>query len=188
MRKTRLSVYEMKQLEERLAAMELSSILGEEHIVESNIAEKLKLQVCYVDASALSKDKKATLSPPIESGYNGLIKILKNNKTADKNFSYMHEIVHYLFDVGIGNIVTKEYTRKVKGKTGTIEEQNTNYLAAAILIPINSILSDLKYYDDNRRTIDEIKFVHDLMSKYNQSRTAIFRRIKEARELSLIGV
>lgn len=186
MKKTKLSIIEMKVLEERLSEMNLTPLLGEGHIEESNLAEKLRLEVSFVEASELDKDTKATLSPPTQLGFNGLIKILKTNKTTDNNFSYMHEIVHYLFDVGVGKVVTKEYTRKVKGKTDSKEEQEINYLAAAILIPLKSILADLQEYDEKRRTTDEIKFVQNIMKKYNQSRTAVFRRIREARELSLV--
>lgn len=149
---------------------------------KEELAEKLQLKVEYtVD---LADNIEAKLLPCQEEQYYGLIKVKENMK--DKKFSYIHEIMHYVVDVGIGNKVKHEYSKDIKGKTSSIEEQNINYLTAAYIMPYHEIVEQYNTFKTSKPRMDELKFVRNLMKKYEQSETAVIRRISEVHHLQKI--
>lgn len=86
-------------------------------------------------------DNEAELLPIDDNNYYGLIRMRKELKKY--KFVYIHEIIHYIFDVGYGNKVTECFSRKKRGKTNSHEEQRTNYMTAAYIMPSAQIAGEL---------------------------------------------
>ncbi len=169
-------VEKTKRLEDELTSYGIRQHF-DNNISDADLAEKLKLDVQYFDSTDMPKDVEATLSPSIDENYVGTIKILKE---CVNKFSYMHEIMHYFRDVGVGNRVLCEYTRKKKGKTDSDEEQEINYLAAAAVMPLEKLVTNLDDYE----SIDceqESEFLLQMAEKYGQDVNAISRRFAEVR-------
>lgn len=99
----------------------------------------------------------------------------------------MHEIIHYFRDVGVGNKVACEYTRKIKGKTETEEEQDINYLTAAAVMPADAIAEDLNEFE-RMGSDQEDTFLCRMAEKYGQDKSAVLRRFSEVHILSDIFV
>lgn len=177
-KKIKLNIDEMIALEKKLKEFREQSEYGKV-FSEANPAERLRLKVEYTEE--IGKKTEAVLMPIEDEDFFGLIKVKKSLEK--QKFAYMHEIVHYVFDVGIGKRVQKEYDRSEKGETPSKEEQEINYLTAAAIMNIEDIQKDLKEYDESRPKKDEILFVQDLKKKYDQSQEAVLRRIREARIL-----
>lgn len=169
---------EMMQMEKELRSSALYS--NNLKADDEELTSKLKLEVVYVDDMG---DNEAKLLPPTDSNkYFGTIML--NKESRNEKFGYIHEIMHYIFDVGYGNKVDSEFARKKKGKTKDHAEQITNYKTAAFIMPYEEILKEIERYDSSHPRLDEIKFVEELKQKYEQDEVAIFRRIKEVRMLS----
>lgn len=124
----RLFLFEQKmiEMEEELK----SSVL---HIMGLNaddkeLFKKLQLKVEYVDD--MNNDNKAELLPADDGIHLGIIRLRKELKKY--KFAYIHEIIHYIFDIGYGNKVTKAYARKRQGKTDSYDEQRINYKTAVV--------------------------------------------------------
>ena len=178
LRKKEFSVSEMIEMERRLKNSELFS--QNLSPTDENLSEKLKLKIEYVDE--LDENVEAELLPIESDTYLGLIKL--RNELRDDPFPYIHEIIHFIFDVGFGNKVKCKYTRKKRGKTGSLEEQKTNYMAAAFIMPYEDILCALQKYDRSKPKMDEIVFVRNLQNQYRQKERSVLRRIKEVRKIS----
>lgn len=174
-------VEKTRQLEEELLTYQIDLFCENDNVSDDVLAERLKLNVQYFDE--LSEDVEAELSPPNDDSHVGIIKILK---TCANKFSYMHEIMHYFRDVGIGNKVECVYARKRKGKTDSVEEQEINYLTAAAVMPIDKIIVDLKEYE-NISFEEEPNFLASMAEKYSQDVNAVSRRFIEARCLVDVG-
>lgn len=173
----RFTVMEMKDMENALRNSKLYSLnLSAD---DSQLSEKLRLKVEYV--SDMSDDNEAELLPIDDDNYYGLIRLRKELKKY--KFAYIHEIIHYIFDVGYGNKVTTCFARKKKGKTNSREEQRTNYMAAAYIMPSEQIREELYNYDRTIPKMDEIVFIRTLQTRYEQNETAVIRRIREVRKL-----
>ena len=173
-----LSVSRMIELENWIDSLppEIHEALNDE-----KLSTILKLKVEYVDKRSMPENVEAQLCPIAETDYFGLIKL--NRDLQNERFSYMHEIIHYLRDVGLNNRVDRIFTRKIKGKTESIEEQETNYLAAAATIPYQDMEKQIYKYDHTKPKMDEVIFVHSLCEKYGQSRVAVLRRVREVRRI-----
>lgn len=173
-----LPVDKMAELEDWIDSLPKEII---DHLDDDDLPEKLKLKVEYVDNDELPTDTEAELRPIEDKSYNGLIRISdKNRKT---RFPYMHEIIHYLKDVGVDNRVERVFARKVTGKTESIDEQHVNYLTAASVMRYQEVKKKLIEYDKKRPKMDELAFVEALCKEYNQERVAVIRRIGEVRRL-----
>lgn len=148
---------------------------------DMKLSEKLQLKVEYVDPEELPKDTEAELAPTEEEGYMGVIRI--NKRYRNKSFSYMHEIIHYLHDVGRGKRVVLCFSRKTKGKTNSVHEQRINYLTAGNIMKYREIKKALQRYDDSFPKMDELEFIENLCDKYGQEKVAVIRRIREVRKI-----
>lgn len=62
----------------------------------------------------MADDNEAELIPIDDSNYYGLIRLRKELKK--HKFAYIHEIIHYIFDVGYGNKVDECFFEKRKEK------------------------------------------------------------------------
>lgn len=148
---------------------------------DTQLAKKLKLKVEYLSPNQLGPKTEASLSPCNLEDYLGIIKV--DTKYKGTRFALIHEIIHYILDVGIGNQVKEEFTRNTKGNTKSEHEQEINYAAAALILDYDEIKSVINKYDTTKPKMDELKLVHDLCVKYSQERTTVIRRIQEVRTL-----
>ena len=142
-RKKDFTVAEMEEMENTLRNSKL--YLLKLSADDEDLSEKLGLKVEYV--TNMADDNEAELIPIDDSNYYGLIRLRKELKK--HKFAYIHEIIHYIFDVGYGNKVDECFFRKKKGKTNSHEEQRTS----------------------------------TLQRHYEQSETAVIRRIREVRKI-----
>ena len=179
--KNKLNVIEMQTLE-KWVSENIHNIYGI-NINEEQLSKQLNLKISYESSSNFPEGTEALLCPDNSKRYFGIIRINNKFKNKTNRFSYMHEIIHYIKDVGIGNYVTKEYTRKTKGKFKDKEEQEIDFITAASIMPFEEINNKLKAYDNNPKT-DELLFINELCIKYNQEKKAIIRRIREVRILN----
>lgn len=140
-----------------------------------DVETKLGLQVIEKE---MEDSIEAELVPPLNEGYNGAI--LLNIKHSSRNkFGYAHEVVHYLWDVGIGNKVTQHYPRMSFGSNGDPHEREVDYRAAAIEVPKEELIKDLQDYRKNWLDRDEIKIFNSMAEKYGCDKDCLTRRIKE---------
>lgn len=147
------------------------------------LAEHLNLQMENVPSSFLEKDTRACLDIAIEnSGYNGIIRYTSDgDNDYESNFDLIHEIMHYLKDVGAEKKVTKSFARMNHGNRRGYHEQMIDYYAAAVAIPKESLQKRIRShigdpYDDC--------FVEKLTDIYKQPKNMIIRRIGEVEALS----
>lgn len=168
-------IKKMELLEKELLNYDIPSYCGDD-ISGIALANSLKLDVKYCKNNELPNDVEAMLSPTENDSFNGIIMILDNSR-----FSFMHEIIHYFRDVGVGKRVAKEYTRKMQGKTDSNEEQEINYLAAAVIMPFKKIVMDLKEFENVSDS--DMGFWSRMSNKYEQSQEAIMRRFIEIRNI-----
>ena len=162
-------------LEKELESYHLESYCEGDIFSDETLAKRLQLDVQYCNSNELPVNVEATLSPSKDNHFFGLIRILKDSVT---RFSYMHELIHYFRDVGVGNRVLCEYTRKKKGKTDSEKEQEINYLTAAAVMPFEQIQSDLEAFEEHE---SDSQFWIKMCNKYGQNKDALFRRFIEVR-------
>lgn len=105
-KKNRFTVDEMIEMENELKNSELFSKNLKAN--DESLADKLRLKVEYV--TDMDEDNEAELLPINDDNYNGLIRVHKDLEKS--KFAYIHEIIHYIFDVGFGNKVTRGFIRK----------------------------------------------------------------------------
>lgn len=175
------TVSEMIRMEEELKCSALYTLgLNAD---DKDLFAKLQLEVEYVDD--MDDDNEAELLPADDGRHLGLIRLRR--ELEKYRFAYIHEIMHFIFDVGYGKKVTETFARKRKGKTNSYDEQKINYKAEAYIMPYSQILQALQEYDDSVPKMDELKFVRGLQKRYEQSETAVIRRIREVRSLKKYG-
>lgn len=143
-----------------------------------DIAKSLKLQIVDADSNEL-QGRESCLCSSDDKQYYGKIKCLKDIDDSDKytrNFRCYHEIVHYVIDVGENKQVKCVYGKDRKGETKSHKEQKINFIAAAIAIPQEKLLSDIV---NNRLRLNDQEFIVEMQNKYNQPKDTIVRRINE---------
>lgn len=170
----------MKDLENELSNLGIKNYCSSNDASDENLAKRFNLEVIYCKPEEMHEDDEATLSPPEDKKYFGTIKVLEGTDTS--RFSYMHEIIHYLKDVGEGNIVSKTYTRKKQGKTDSPDEQDINYLTAAAVMPFEKISDLLNGYEEMSKS-EEQNLVKSMAQEYGQKEDAVLRRLIEVRNL-----
>lgn len=177
-RKTRdLPVAVTDRLEHELQ----ESVLGQDSrtLSDEEVAKRFNLSLEIDDS--LPYDTEAVLDKPDRPDVFGTIRVKQKYKASQ--FSCVHEIIHYVFDVGPGKSVETKYTRKAQGYTQDLKEQKTNYMAAAYIIPYDKLYNDLReFYQTYPR--DESRFIVKMCKKYNQPRVAVLRRIREIKRLA----
>lgn len=173
----KLSIEEMLESEDWIDQVWDSAMAGCSSA--SDLADKLLLSVEYVPSSELGDDIEAVLSPTTAKKHNGAIKISSAYK--NKSFSFVHELIHYLMDVGIGNQVDKVFARKKKGRDKSHHEQVVDFRTAAASMRYQEIKKDIIRYDKSKPKLDELRFVDELCKKYSQEPDSVLKRIREVR-------
>ena len=114
--------------------------------------------------------------------YNGVIRLAANeDKRYSKNFDIMHEIAHYLKDVGVGKRVSTSFARTHHGDPRSHQEQVTDYYAAGMANPKDSLEKRIIACPVDPYSED---FVAKMMEVYNQPNETVRRRINEVIALS----
>ena len=144
-------------------------------ITSKLVEEQLHLDVVK---EQMADDVEAELRPCSTDRFNGLIR-LNEKYLDDENFEYLHEVLHYLVDVGVGQRVNKVYTRKRQGNNDDAHERRIDYLTAVTLVPGNELIKEIRYYRQHFLTIDETKFMIELQQKYKCTTECLNRRLKE---------
>ena len=178
-KKNSLTIDEMIEIENWLKS-NCFSYFGEV-VDEAALSSELKLKVEKVVPSQMNKHVEAELRPVDDEKYNGLIRV--NSSCVKTNFAYLHEIMHYIYDVGIGNKVNEVFTRKSRGHTEGAHEQKINYMTAAFIMRYDKIEPRIREYDESKPKMDELKFINDLSQEFNQPSTVVIRRIQEIRRI-----
>ena len=174
------AIQKMSQLEQELSSYHISQYCNEDALLLPILKDNLRLNVQYMEYDKLPSDVEALLEPSTDDRYLGVIKILADRTT---KFPYMHEIMHYIRDVGVGNKVSRVYTRKVTGKTDSEEEQEINYLTAAAVMPISKVKEDLQEFEQAEGSSEDL-FIDDMVKKYGQEYETVRRRFVEVRSIS----
>lgn len=169
----------METLEDELKEYNIDSYRDSINKSDLALANNLKLIVKYCSDDELPEDTEAMLCPIEDTTHLGIIKVQKDCVTT--SFSFRHEIIHYFRDVKVGNKVTAEFARKIKGKTPNDEEQEVNYLTAASIMPFEEISLKLDEFENIVSQDTEKIFLSDLAKKYEQDEDAVLRRIIEVR-------
>lgn len=174
-----LSVEKMIELEDKLAQSPLAEIGFAK--TDEALADILGLEIIVVPDNELPKDTEATLIHNENPKYFGLIQVKKSYR--NNMFACIHEIIHYVFDVGCKNYVQESFERRVRGKTQDSHEQEINYMAASYSMPFTQIKDAITRYDNSFPKIDELVFIHDLCKHYGQGRESVLRRIREVKRI-----
>ena len=147
------------------------------------LAKDLSLKLQIVSDSSLREDVRAYLDvAPQNSGYNGIVCYVRNgDNDYEANFDIIHEIMHYLNDVGHGKKVTKSFARVYHGNQREYHEQMIDYYAAAVAIPKESLQERIRIHSGNPH--DE-SFINELADIYKQPKETVKRRIGEVLALS----
>ena len=179
MKNEMLSIEKMLEIETWIDNVQ-SSILHD-FIENENLLQKLNLKLEYVDQKDFPANTEAELRPCEDKNYYGLIRL--NNNYVNTRFAYMHEIIHYLMDVGFGNYVTKVFSRRTKGNTIDNHEQEINYATAATILRYSQMKDIILKYDRSKPKMDELAMVNDICKEYGQEQTTVIRRVQEVRKL-----
>lgn len=155
--------------------------------------EENKLGVKFNDARILtilglntvidetSTNIKVSLTKPTVDNANGTI-VISGDQTPEDSI-WIHEVVRYLLDVGLGKKVTCSANTLKNKKKDNLHEQIINYITMAILLRRKDILKEINKYDANQPKIDELAFVAELCENYGCTEKEIIRRIQEVRKL-----
>lgn len=169
----------MIELEDSLSESVLQKLdagMGDE-----DLAKKFNLEVMSVDDSKMECDIEAELASPIHDGYNGVIRIRESLYPSP--FAFTHEIMHYVFDVGVGNVVEKTFARKMKGVAKSDHEQRIDYRAAANRMRYDKMIVEIARYDHSSPKMNPVAFVNHLCAAYKVDNTSAIRRVQEVRAI-----
>lgn len=143
----------------------------------ASIEEKLSL---IVEHAPLDDNLEAVLIP--DEHANGRIQ-LNEKYVDDEEFDYLHEVIHYLVDVGIGEKVQRTYPRQRVGNSNDPHERTIDYMAAVALVPGNKLLMRLEEYRKQWFKIDEIKFMESLQKEFKCSASCLRKRVRDVHRL-----
>ena len=143
------------------------------------VREQMNLDIQTLD---LSPDIEAILQPSCSEEKNGEI-LVNRLYEDDGEFEYMHEVIHYIIDIGVGKKVDKEFRRKHSENSSDAHEREIDSTAAATLIPIFLLLHDIDRYRKNIWLTDEVAFMQELREKYSCSQACLEKRFKEVHRL-----
>lgn len=135
-----------------------------------------------ITSSLLDKDLEAILVPDDNQDYNGRI-LINSLYEDDGEFEYMHEVIHYVLDVGVGKKVNTEFSRHRTGNSNDAHERIVDYYAAVALAPGEKLVEDIKRYRKKWFVTDEASFMRELQKKYSCSEECIRQRFKEVHRL-----
>ena len=179
LRRSGLPVSVMLELEDELNRSVLSKIDADKD--DNSLAKELGLEVIFTEDFEMSDGIEAELTPPVHDGYNGLIRIRKSLQNSP--FAFTHEIMHYVFDVGVGNIVQNTFARKARGISKSEHEQRIDYQAAANRMRYDRMVEEISRYDNSSPKMNPVIFVNHLCTTYGVDRTSAVRRVQEVRAI-----
>lgn len=146
-------------------------------LTEEIIEKELNLRIEFVK---LSDDLEAELVP--DTLTNGCIQV-NNTYSGNGEFRYLHEVVHYIHDVGVGRKVIKHYPRKRVDNGCDEHERKVDYLAAVALIPAEKLNADIARFRKKWFVTNEVEFMKELQKKYSCSEKCLRRRFQEVHKI-----
>ena len=149
-----------------------------DHLDINGLANELGLEIME---AKLPKQVRGILDATTQPQYHGVIKHTKETSLYSSNFDIIHEMVHYIKDVGVGKRVDKSFARAHHGNPKSHQEQVIDYYAAAMAIPQESLKKRISAYGCD--PYDD-QFVAQMMDVYKQPRETVIRRISEVLSLS----
>lgn len=179
-RRKGLSTEVMIELENKLNESVLHKLVPDKN--DNELADKFNLEVMFVKDENMEPDTEATLEKPVHDRYYGLIRIRESLRSLP--FAFTHEIMHYVFDVGVGNVVQQTFTRKFKGVSKSEHEQRIDYLAAANRMRYDKMVLEILRYDKSSPRMNPVSFVNHLCDTYKVDRTSAIRRVQEVRAIT----
>lgn len=145
-------------------------------ITEDKVTEVLGLDI---KRQVLGARIEAQLCPASSAtNFNGQI-IINSMYEEDSVFDYMHEVVHYIHDVGVGNKVDHNFTRKHENNRIDETERQIDFLTAVSLIPIDELAKDIDYYNKHWYILNEARYTRKLLQKYKCSKECLMQRYSE---------
>lgn len=147
------------------------------------LARGLNLEIIS-DSSSMTENQRCVLDIPGQLKSNGIIRVGKGEADEkSKNFDIMHEIVHYLKDVGVKKKVSKSFARTHHSKEFRRghQEQIVDYYAAAMAIPEDGLRAHM---DARSGNLSDEEFINKMMEVYEMPRETVVRRINEVSFLS----
>lgn len=179
LRRKGLPISVMLELEDSLNKSELHKYGAEKD--DNYLAKEFNLEVAFVDDIEMGHGVEAELAPPVHNGFNGIIRIRESLRPSP--FAFTHEIMHYVFDVGVGNVVQKTFTRKAKGESKDEHEQRIDYQAAANRMRYDRMVAEISRYDKSSPRMNPVSFVNQLCDTYKVDSTSAIRRVQEVRAI-----
>ena len=170
-----VTIEQMKKMEENI-----SSFLKKNNIDTSADIYKIA-EILKVNLGEESDDLKVQtqLSEPDQNG-NMFVTFKTGLKAQEKVFNFAHECAHIIN----GDPVP---VSRPEGHNKPLIEQLADYTAAALLMPIDDIYSDLISYKYKKlSTAKRMKFVYRICNKYQVSEIIALRRIEEVYKLKQI--
>ena len=174
-----LTGFEMHEMEREVCTNpDLYNLRGKSLNELKALALEYKLEI-------ITSDKRGTriaLLPPqnISDDYNGRIQL----RWPPSRFDIMHELLHYILDVGIGNVVTdacyEDYSPH--RESSDPNERKINYMAAALLMPFDEMEIAIQAFDEKQSSAFTQQFISDLEDQYDVNGNCVVTRIQEVRK------
>lgn len=151
---------------------------------DEDILAKLKLKIKYVEKKELSRTIDAELGPYNGDEYFGLIKIKEGLK--NQRLALLHEVMHYVIDVGMNKRVEETFSCDTDGNTKNIHEQEITYTATAIILRRQYMYKFITDYDNAKDSQDELNIIHEISQKSGLDRDEVLHRWREVRQLMCV--
>lgn len=177
-----------QKLEDRLNQFcEENNIDFKNEINITQICKKLNIENCAIPMDNIGLDGVIIINNSFR-----VIAINENLDVQDARFAIAHELAHYITQVHSSNssVIFAEKDKIFHGERKKKEENDMDYLAAAMLIPKDQFINELKNFNiplENfkDKTIADIKqniqsiFIDFFVKRYNVKEAVIIRRIAE---------
>lgn len=118
--------------------------------------------------------------PLLGTNSNKIIIVNKNAESSQfKRFIVAHELAHYIDNKGNKSFAFRDSFSQIRSE----HEQKMDYYAAAILMPIGSIISDISIIEKNidKQSLNDQIIIDLIAKKYDVDQIMAERRLHEAR-------
>lgn len=108
------------------------------------------------------------------------------NNPEDNRFIIAHELSHYMFEKFLADnaplVLTEQRLEHIVGHKRDDFEQAIDYMAAAILMPLEQFRNQFKFAEEKQQPMQD--FVKEMSIYYRMPDKAIEKRIKELSDIS----
>ena len=175
----KLTGEKMLELEERIREENLSRYKNYEIKDLLAEAENLGLKVIVGDET-LDGIRGELTEPPDDDSHKGILRLCAN----PNKFDILHELMHYLINVGVGNTVDRAYPEDYSShrESEDANEREINYLSAAILMPLDEMKKRIREYDSKHLHLNLRDFIMAMQDDYGVTTDCVLMRIQEVRK------